>query len=160
MYGIADECALLVATPEEGFIPSLEKLFGGVRRFPTLAIVVEACDDCGALMVLKDAYLLCTEGGGSSKLPNWAACGLRAVKLGGAPIGSDPGCMEAIGATAAATFAVVSGVDLNGLPDSNRRELGIDGSCDAANGGVEYCTPVNTVHVRTAEDAPRVVGSL
>lgn len=103
-------------TPEEGLIPSLEKLFGGVSRLPTLAMVVGACDDCEALMVLKDAYLLCTDGGGSSKLPKWAACGLRAVKLGGAPIGSDPGCMEAIGATAAATFAVVFGADLDGLP--------------------------------------------
>jgi hypothetical protein len=102
---------LLVDTPEEGVIPSLGK-FGGVSKFPTLATVVEACDDCEALIVLKDAYLLCTDGGGSSKLPNWAACGLLAAKLGGAPIGSDPGCIEAIGATAAATMAVVSGVDL------------------------------------------------
>jgi hypothetical protein len=64
------------------------------------------------------------------------------VKLGGAPIGSDPGCMEAIGATAAATFAVVSGVDLDGLPVAMERGFGIDCCCDAANGGVEYCTSV------------------
>jgi len=75
-------------------------------------------------MVLKEAYLLCADGGGSSKLPNWAACGLRAVKLGGAPIGSDPGCMEAEGATAAATFAVVSGVDLDGLQFQRKEVLG------------------------------------
>jgi hypothetical protein len=91
---MADECALLVDTPEDGLITSPARVFGGVRRLPTLAMVVGACDDCEALTVLKDEYL-CMGGGGSSKLPNWAACGLRVAKLGGAPIGSDPGCMEA-----------------------------------------------------------------
>ena len=61
-------------------------LFGGVRRLPTLAIVVGACDDCDALMVLKEEYL-CIGGGGSSKLPKWAAFGLLAAKLWGASIG-------------------------------------------------------------------------
>ena len=88
-----EECAVLEDTPEIGLITSPARVLGGVRRFPTLAMVVEACDDCGALMVLKDGYFI--GGGGSSKLPNWAACGLRFAKLGGAPIGSAPGCMEA-----------------------------------------------------------------
>jgi hypothetical protein len=92
---MVEECALLVDTPEEGLITSPGKLFGGVRRLPTLAMVVGGCDDCDAFTVLNEAYLLCDGGGGSSKLPNWAACGLRAAKLGGAPIGSPPGCIEA-----------------------------------------------------------------
>lgn|SRR5690349_4724455 len=90
--GIAEECALLVDTPEAG-LTSPGILFGGVSRFPTLATVVGACDDCEALTELNVEYL-CIGGGGSSKLPKWAAFGLLAAKLGGAPIGSAPGCME------------------------------------------------------------------
>lgn len=123
-------------------------------------MVVEACDDCDALMVLKDEYLLCTDGGGSSKLPNWAACGLLAAKLGGAPIGSDPGCIEAGWATAAATLAVVSGVDLDGLPAPDERGVGIDGRCDAADGGVEFRTRANIDHVKTGDDALRAADGL
>ena len=79
--------------PEAG-LTSPGMLFGGVRRLPTLAMVVGACNGCDAFTELKDEYL-CMGGGGSSKLPRWAAFGLRAAKLGGAPIGSDPGCIEA-----------------------------------------------------------------
>jgi len=44
-YAIAVEyCALLVETPDEP-ITSLWCVFGGVRRLPTLAMVVGACDD-------------------------------------------------------------------------------------------------------------------
>lgn len=61
----------LVDTPEE-LKASPWRVFGGVRRLPTLAMVVGACEDCGAVTVLVKGYL-CMGGGGSSKLPNCAA---------------------------------------------------------------------------------------
>ena len=69
---MAVECALLVEMPDEGPSTSPGMLFGGVSKLPTLAMVVGACVDCEALMVLKEEYL-CMGGGGSSKLPSWAA---------------------------------------------------------------------------------------
>jgi hypothetical protein len=63
--------ALLLETPEE-LRASPWRVFGGVSRLPTLAIVVGACDDCDAVTVLLKGYL-CMGGGGSSKLPNCAA---------------------------------------------------------------------------------------
>jgi hypothetical protein len=63
--------AALDDTPEE-LRASPWRVFGGVSRLPTLAMVVGACDDCGAVTVLVKGYL-CIGGGGSSKLPNCAA---------------------------------------------------------------------------------------
>lgn len=59
-------------TPEEGLSTSPGMLFGGVSRFPTLAMVAGVCVDCEALIVLKEENL-CMGGGGSSKFPSWAA---------------------------------------------------------------------------------------
>jgi hypothetical protein len=64
-------CAPLVDTPAE-LRASPCRVFGGVSRLPTLAIVVGACDDCDAVTVLLKGYL-CMGGGGSSKLPSCAA---------------------------------------------------------------------------------------
>jgi hypothetical protein len=64
-------CAPLVDTPEE-LIASPWRVFGGVRRLPTLAMVVGAWDDCDAVTLLVKGYL-CIGGGGSSKLPSCAA---------------------------------------------------------------------------------------
>jgi hypothetical protein len=55
-------------TPDE-LRASPWRVFGGVSKLPTLAMVVGACDDCDAVMVLVKGYL-CMGGGGSSKLPN------------------------------------------------------------------------------------------
>lgn len=64
-------CELLVETPDE-LITSLWLVLGGVSKLPTLAMVVGAWVDCGAVTVLLKGYL-CMGGGGSSKLPNcWA----------------------------------------------------------------------------------------
>jgi hypothetical protein len=63
------ELALLVDTPDDGLRTSPWMVFGGVRRLPTLATVVGACDDCETEMVWWKGYL-CMGGGGSSKLPN------------------------------------------------------------------------------------------
>ena len=61
---------------------------------PTLAMVVGACDDCGALIVLNEGNL-CADGGGNSKLPNAWACPLLDEKLvEGAPIWDGPGCID------------------------------------------------------------------
>ena len=40
------EAAPLVDTADEGLITSPCTVLGGVRRLPTLAMVVGACDDC------------------------------------------------------------------------------------------------------------------
>lgn len=64
-------CEILDGPPEE-LRASPWRVFGGVSRLPTLAMVVGACDDCDPLMVLVKGYL-CIGGGGSSKLPNCAA---------------------------------------------------------------------------------------
>lgn len=82
-------------TPDTGLSASPGRLLGGVSKFPTLAIVAGACDGCDVLIVLKDGYLCIPDsgGGGSSKVPRFDALGLLAVKLGGAPSGSCPGCI-------------------------------------------------------------------
>jgi len=82
-------------TPDTGLSPSPGRLLGGVSKFPTLAIVVGACEGCDALIVLKEGYfcILDNGGGGSSKVPRFDALGLLAVKLEGAPSGSCPGCI-------------------------------------------------------------------
>jgi hypothetical protein len=49
-----EEFAPLVDTPEPGLNTSPGPLFGGVKRLPTLAIVVGGWDDCEAFTVLKD----------------------------------------------------------------------------------------------------------
>jgi hypothetical protein len=64
-------CATLDDTPEE-LRASPWRVFGGVSKLPTLAMVVGACADCDAETVLVKGYL-CIGGGGSSKLPNCAA---------------------------------------------------------------------------------------
>lgn len=63
------EAAPLVDTADEGLITSPWTVLGGVRRLPTLAIVVGACDDCETVPWLVKGYL-CIGGGGNSKLPN------------------------------------------------------------------------------------------
>lgn len=68
---VVEYCGPAVETPDE-LITSLWFVFGGVKRLPTLAIVVGACTDCEAVTVLLKGYL-CIGGGGSSKLPScWA----------------------------------------------------------------------------------------
>jgi hypothetical protein len=64
-------CPILDDPPEELRV-SPWRLFGGVSKLPTLAMVVWACDDCDAVTVLVKGYL-CIGGGGSSKLPNCGA---------------------------------------------------------------------------------------
>lgn len=79
-----------------------------MRRFPTL---VSAADVAGSpVLIFEYPWYLCSAasgGGGSSKLGNVEAFGLRAAKLAGALMGSVPACMEGGYATAAATIAVV-----------------------------------------------------
>ncbi len=97
---------------DTGLMLSLGRVFGGVRRFPKLARPPAA--DCGwpVLMAANGWYLLCSVvngGGGSSKLGKFDAADLRAVKLEGMPMGSDPWCIWMGWATAAARIATSSG---------------------------------------------------
>lgn len=77
-------------------MPSAEELLGGVRRLPTLVTLAGGGFGWLALMFVNGWYFWCrcdSCGGGSSKLGRFEAFGLLAVKLGGAPIESDPVCM-------------------------------------------------------------------
>jgi hypothetical protein len=76
-----------------GFKLSPGTVDGGVSRFPTLMFAGP-----GWLLEMGGYFpwKTCSGGGGSSKLGRFDAADLRAVKLGGAPIGSMfgpmPGC--------------------------------------------------------------------
>ena len=77
-----------------GLRPSPGILFGGVRRFPTLATLPDP--SCWPLLGLLNGWNLGSLGmfgGGSSKLGRLEAAGFRAVKLGGPPT-FGPACIE------------------------------------------------------------------
>ena len=54
------EAAPLVDTPDVGLITSPWMVLGGVRRLPTLAMVVGACDDCETVPRLVKGYFRLT----------------------------------------------------------------------------------------------------